>query len=449
MDFISNKEKQQREMLQEIGVKSIKELFSSIPKHLLLPQQESDDGLSEYEGIHHLRTLAKKNSFTGLDSYLGGGAYEHHIPAIAPSICSKSEFLTSYTPYQPEASQGLLQAIFEFQSSICALTGMDIANASLYDGASACAEALLMSLRLNKERSRILIASSLNPLYRSVVETYLKSHSLEIIDIPLSPEGTLDKIFFKSHLNDHTAAVLIQSPNFLGLLEDVSLISREAKSFGALSIQCADLIAYGIYLSAAENQVDIAVGDCQSLGLSLNFGGPYAGYIACKQDLVRQLPGRIVGETIDNEGKRGFVLTLQAREQHIRREKATSNICTNQALAALSVLITALWYGKEGLPKLALANYQRTAYLKAGLCKIQGISTFSNEPFFNEFTVKFAKPIVEVQQHFRRHGIEPGINVENYFPSLKNSMLIAVTETKNKKQLDNYIAVAKALMEVS
>lgn len=448
MDFISNTEEQLNEMLAAIGVTSVEELFSAIPKSLRRPRPQEDDGLSEYEGLEHMRALAEKNTFPQLESYLGAGAYEHHVPALVQAVCSKSEFLTSYTPYQAETSQGMLQAIFEFQSVVCALTGMDVSNASLYDGASACGEALLMSLRLQKGKTKLLVAETLNPHYRGVVDQYLASHDVEIVTIPMKKDGSIDLASLQSSLDSSSAAILIQSPNFLGVVEDVSVVSKAAKAAGALTIHCADPLAYGLYASAAESGADIAVGDCQSFGLSLSFGGPYVGYIACKQELVRQMPGRIVGETVDTQGKRGFVLTLQAREQHIRREKATSNICTNQALAALAVLVAVLWCGKKGLPKLALTNFQRTAYLKEKLSEITGIQILSEAPFFNEFALTFSKPVHQVQEHFRKHGIEPGVYLGTYYPNLKNYFLVAVTETKNKAQLDRYCSVAKELMEV-
>lgn len=447
MDFISNKDKQNSEMLKAIGVSSIEELFAAIPPHLLVPPPAGDDGISEFEGIQQLERLAAKNTFPRLESYLGGGAYEHHVPALVQAICSKSEFLTSYTPYQAETSQGMLQAIFEFQSAVCALTGMDVSNASLYDGASSCAEALLMSMRLHKERTKVLVAGTLNPHYRAVVDQYLTSHRIDILTIPMTDEGTLDMAFIRGQTDSNTAAILVQSPNFLGIMEDVKGAAEAAKGVGAITIQCANPLSYGLYASAAENGAGIAVGDFQPLGLSLSYGGPYVGYIACKQELVRQMPGRIVGETVDSAGKRGFVLTLQAREQHIRREKATSNICTNQALAALAVLIATLWYGKEGVPKLALANYQRAAYLKDKLTAIKGIVPLSSAPFFNEFAVSFGKPPEQVQEHFRKHGIEPGLSLGSYNKKLEGYFLIAVTETKNQEQLDRFCEVARGLGE--
>lgn len=438
MDFISNSDRQNQEMLEALGIKSVDQLFSAIPKELLVPRPSEDDGLSEWEGMKLMKELAAKNSFSAFDSYLGAGAYEHHVPALVSAVCSKAEFLTSYTPYQAEGSQGVLQAMFEYQSAICALTDMDVSNASLYDGASACAEAVLMALRLKRERSRILISRSLHPHYRAVVEQYVSAHSIDIREIPFKPDGTLDTA--DELITEQTAAVLVQSPNFLGVIEDVAPLAASAKKAGALTILCANPLAYGLFASAGELGADIAVGDGQPFGIPLQFGGPYVGYMACRQDFVRQLPGRIVGETVDADGKRGFVLTLQAREQHIRREKATSNICTSQTLASIACLVAMLWYGKEGLHKLALTNYQRAHYLKNAL------QTLQQGPCFNEFRLSFSPPMEKVQNHFRSWGIEPGLDLGHYFPDLRGQLLVCATETKTKEQLDRYIACAKELL---
>ena len=445
MDFISNKHPQIQEMLQRIGVKQVDELFKAIPQSLLVPSPLEDDGLSEFEGLKLMESLAGKNTYASFDNYLGAGAYEHHVPALVGAICSKSSFLTTYTPYQAEISQGLLQAIFEFQSGICALTGLDVANASLYDGASACAEALLMSLRWHKDRNKVLVAESLHPHYREVIELYLRSHRTQIEWIPFLSDGRLDMEKCASSLDDQTAAVLTGYPNFFGVIDDIKQVSLLAKARGALSIVCANPLVYGLYASAKELEADIAVGDAQPFGMALQFGGPYVGYMACREHLLRQLPGRIVGETLDTQGRRGFLLTLQAREQHIRREKATSNICTNQALAALAVLITILWYGKKGLPKWALTNFQRASYLKEQLRKIPGIRLMGDAPIFNEFAYHIPGDFQRILQTFRENKIEPGVHLGDYYPSLKGYLLVAVTETKRQTELDHYAEVANAL----
>lgn len=440
MDFISNQEAQNEEMLRVIGVKAVEELFRDIPEKLRLSRPQTDDGISEYEGLKLMESLAAMNSFPSFESYLGAGSYEHHVPAIVGAITSRSEFLTSYTPYQPEASQGMLQIIFEFQSAICALTGMDVANASVYDGASACAEAMLMAMRHHKGRNKVVIAGSLHPHYRAVVEQYLASHRTKIEEIPFLENGQLDLDKARQLIDVETAAVLVSYPNFFGGIDAIRAISSQAKQVSALTVISANPLVYGLYASAAELGADIAVGDCQPFGLPLQFGGPYAGYMACRESLLRQMPGRIVGETVDTLGRRGYVLTLQAREQHIRREKATSNICTNQALAALASLIAMLWYGKNGIQKLALTNFQRASYLRQEL-KNAGIATWAG-PIFNEFVAVFKEPALS---KFRKQGIEPGVDLGSYYPQLKNHFLIAVTEVKSKEQLDRFAAIAKEL----
>lgn len=443
MDYVSNREPQIREMLAAIGINEIDELFQAVPDQIKLSPPEVDDGLSEYEGICLMESLAAKNTFPQYDSYLGAGAYEHHVPAIVNTICSKSGFLTSYTPYQAEASQGVLQSIFEYQTAICTLTGMDVSNASVYDGASACAEALLMALRAQRGRKKLLIAKSLHPHYRGVIDQYLFSQDVDLVPIPFLSSGQLDMEFLFNHIDVNTAAILVQYPNFFGIIDEIKKVSKKAQDVKALTIVCANPLAYGLFSSAGELGADIAVGDCQPFGSPLQYGGPYTGYVACRHHLVRQLPGRIVGQTTDAEGRRGYVLTLQAREQHIRREKATSSICTNQALSALASAIAMLWYGKKGIQELALTNFQRTAYLREQLSSLPGVELFSDAPVFNEFAVKFDRPLADIQHHFRQHGIEPGVDLGQYFPELKDYLLVAVTETKSQQQLDHYLEVAK------
>ena len=446
MDFISNTEEQTKKMLADIGVNNVEELYSDIPQSLMRKAPSTDDGLSEFEGFCLLEKIGKDNHFADFSNYLGAGSFEHQVPAYAPAICQKSEFLTAYTPYQAEASQGMLQVIFEFQSAICALTGLDVSNASVYDGAAACAEACLMALRQQRRRNKILIAKTVNPHYQRVVRQYLESLGTELVEIPFKEDGTIDRSFIEAHLDEETAAVFLQAPSFLGTVEDIAPIFSSAKEKGVLSIVCADLMSYGLLPSAAEIGADIAVGDTQSFGIPLQGGGPYVGYVACTQALVRQMPGRIVGETVDTSGERGFVLTLQAREQHIRRGKATSNIYSNQSLAALSSLLTILWYGKKGVGELALSNFQRAAYLKKNLAKISGVKALGEATQFNEFVLCFSKPAAEVQAAFRMAKIEPGLHLGDYYPELENHFLIAVTETKSKAELDRYVEVAQKML---
>lgn len=445
MDFISNQAPQVKEMLEAIGVSQVSELFVAVPDKIKAAAPERDDGISEFEGIRHMEGLAAANTFHQLSNYLGAGAYEHHVPALVAAICQKSEFLTAYTPYQAEASQGQLQSIFEFQSALCALTGMDVANASVYDGASACAEGLLMALRSRKGRRKILVSELLHPHYRQVCAQYLSNQSVEIVVLPHAGSGKVDLEQYRAVLDETVACILLAYPNFFGVVDDIKALSAKAKAAGALTVVCANPLAYGLFADAGALGADIAVGDCQPFGLPLQFGGPYAGYVACREELVRQLPGRLVGETVDTEGKRGFVLTLQAREQHIRRDKATSNICTNQALAALASLIAILWYGKEGVRQLALTNYQRASYLKHRLSAVKGISLYSTAETFNEFAVRLECPVDSALEHFRSRRIAAGLKLERFFPEMKQYLLIAVTETKSKEQLDQYVQAAETL----
>lgn len=449
MDFVSNQDLQIQEMLKVIGVSSIEELFQDIPSSLLKPRPNVEDGLSEYEGLKLMEGLAAKNTFALRENYLGAGAYEHHVPALVGAVCQKSEFLTSYTPYQAEASQGMLQAIFEYQSAICALTGLDAANASLYDGASACAEAMLMALRLKKGCNKVIVARSLHPHYRSVVRQYLVSHQTKIEEIGFDENGQLSLKQLSDALDEQTAAVLIGYPNFFGTIEEMQAISELTKKANALFVLCANPLVYGLYKSAREWNADIAVGDVQPFGLSLQFGGPYVGYMACKEEFIRQLPGRLAGETVDAKGNRGFVLTLQAREQHIRREKATSNICTNQALAALAALVAMGWYGKEGLHQLALTNFQRASYLRENLSKIPTVAGWKGKAFLNEFVVRIPGSLDHFIQEMRKQNIEPGLPLKRFFPELDQHLLIAVTETKSKAQLDRYLQSARNLISKS
>ena len=446
MDFIANQEDQIQEMLRAIGVESIQDLFSEIPESLLCPSPVEDDGLSEFEGLRYMETLGAKNSFPSYDNYLGAGCYEHHVPALVGAICSKSKFLTAYTPYQGEVSQGMLQVIFEFQSAICALTGLDVANASLYDGASACAEAVLMAMRVNKRRQKVLIAESLHPHYRAVVDQYLAMQEVAIETIPLKDNGSLDFDAYQHSMDENTVGVLLPYPSFFGGVEDILAFSAKAAECGALTIVSANPLTYGLFRSAAELGADIAVGDTQPLGIPMQFGGPHVGYMACRKGLMRQVPGRLVGESLDKGGKRCFVLTLQAREQHIRREKATSNICSNQALAALASLVAMLWLGKQGMRELALTNYQRAQYLQEGLSQIPGVTLVTDGQTFNEFTVELNRPIDEVIACFREKKIEAGLPLKRYYPNRNQQLLIAVTETKSKEQLDHYLDTAREIL---
>lgn len=446
MDFISNQKPQIAQMLKTLGIKELSELWSNIPESICEQTVIDDDGLSEFEGKALLEKLASQNSFQYFDSYLGCGAYEHHVPALVKSIISKSGFLTAYTPYQPESSQGVLQTIFEFQSVICRLTGMEVANASLYDGASACAEALMMALRIQRNRKKVLVARNLHPNYQKVISQYLEGLDIELIFLPIKFDGCLDFNRAEKALSEDVCAILLPYPNFFGFVEDIKPLMDLAHQKGILNIISANPMVFGLYKSAKELGADIVVGESQPFGIPLQFGGPYSGFLACLKKYVRQIPGRLVGKTEDCDGNQGFVLTLQTREQHIRREKATSNICSNQALCALASLVGMLWYGPEGIRKLSLTNYQRAEYLKQQLNTLTSVELISLNPIFNEFTIKVDKPIEKVLDHFRLHDIEPGVVVTRYFPHMENLLTIAVTETKSLEKLNKFIEVAKKIL---
>ena len=386
--LIPNTEKDRAEMLSAIGVESFEELLSNVPPELLNTSFDSlDDGLSEYEVSKILSELASGNLHSGeAVSFLGGGSYDHFVPSIIGEIISRSEFLTAYTPYQPEVAQGTLQAIFEYQSMICALTGMDVANASMYDGASALAEAALLATSYTT-RNKLLIASTVNPSHRDVVKTYIQGDSLELVTIPHN-DGTVNPDEIKSLIDADTAAVLIQSPNFFGCIEEAEKITNIAHENGSLFIVSADPISLGILKRPGEYGADIVVGEGQGLGSPTQFGGPYLGIFAAKMELVRRMPGRIAGQTWDVDGKRGFVLTLQTREQHIRREKATSNICTNQGIVMLIATIYMALMGKQGISSVAELSTRRSHYLADEINKLPGYELMFNAPFFKEFVVK-------------------------------------------------------------
>lgn len=426
MDFVSNQKPQIQEMLESIGIQSIEELFKEIPKELFSKPPYEDDGMSESEALNFMQRLGKKNTYAEYDSYLGAGAYSHYIPALISAITSRSEFLTSYTPYQPEVSQGYLQAIFEYQTALATLTRLDVSNASIYDGASAAAEAVLMALRIKKEKNTVLISKNIHPHYLSVIQLYLEGLNVNLV-LGLETMST------------NVACVLVQSPNFFGEIENMEAYAKTAHEYDALFIALGNPLSYALFSPPGEYGADIAVGDCQPFGMSLSYGGPYCGYMTTKNEYARQLPGRIVGQTLDANHKKGFVLTLQPREQHIRREKATSNLCTNQALNALSSLVTLMWYGPIGLKKLALTNYQRAHYL-ADQLKVS-----LEKPFFNEFVWHLPCLTEHALLHFKKEKIIPGLSLEKYFPDRKNQLLVAVTENKTEEQLSRFIEVAKQL----
>ncbi|MGH9857969.1 MAG: aminomethyl-transferring glycine dehydrogenase subunit GcvPA, partial [Acidobacteriota bacterium] len=361
MRYIPATEEDIRKMMKEVGVRNFDELFSMIPSELrfrgefLIPK-----AMSEQELTGHLWQLSDRNDhLLESDSFLGGGSYHHYSPALVDALLSRGEFMTSYTPYQPEISQGTLQAVFEFQTYICQITGLDIANASMYDGASSAAEAVLMARRAQSGKTKVLVARSVNPNYRKVIRTYTANLPIEVVELPFDAKGQVDQLELGRQLDDNTICVVVQSPNYFGIVEDQASIFQTTKQKGVIGISViAEALSLGILKSPGECGADLAAGEAQSLGIPVGYGGPYIGFLSARQNLMRMLPGRLVGMAKDTKGRRGFVLTLAAREQHIRREKATSNICTNQGLCALAVTIYLSFLGAEGFRNLALRNLQ-------------------------------------------------------------------------------------------
>lgn len=441
MDYIPNTARDKEIMLKEMGIPSFEALLEDIPKTLRKFSLPLRDGLSEPQVLKALKDLSEKNS--NIDKYisfLGAGAYEHFIPSVVDHLTSRSEFYTCYTPYQPEVSQGTLQAIYEFQTLMCELTSMDAANASMYDGSTALTEAALLSIRL-KEKNRVICSRAIHPEYRQVLRTYLKGLHTEIVEID-TPKGITDASRLEKVIDDNTAAVLVQNPNFFGCIEDMETISNITHRHDALFIACVNPISLGILKPPGEYNADIAVGDAQVLGNYLNYGGPYLGFFTVKKELLRKMPGRIAGETIDSNGKRCFVLTLQAREQHIRREKATSNICTNQALLALRACIYLCALGKKGMAELANHNIQKSHYAYERLCSMDIFEPTFQQPFFHEFALKARGNlrIDAINKYLLTKGIIGGVKLSRFYPDLDNSMLLCVTETKTKESIDRLVS---------
>ena len=439
MRFIPHTEQDIREMLETIGVQNVDQLFAGIPDNLQLGNKHLDlpPALSEIEVISALRQIQMRNPDPEeTSSFLGAGAYRHYSPAVIASLIQRGEFSTSYTPYQAEVSQGTLQAIFEFQTMITMLTGMDVANASMYDGASALAEAVLMSNRINKQKE-YLIASSVHPEYRQTTETYLRGTDLRLINVPYSSDGKTDFEFIRANLNDRTSAVILQSPNFFGIVEEYEQLGRELKDQNTLLIVVVvEPLSLGILKPPGEREADIVVGEAQSFGLPVSYGGPYAGFFATRKKFVRQIPGRLAGETIDRKGRRSFVLTLSTREQFIRREKATSNICTNQGLCMLAATIYLAVMGKQGLRELALLNLRKADYLKNKLSKMKGFSVRFNSDTFNEVVLRCPRPATEIRDALLEYKILAGLPLGDYYPELADSLLICTTELNTVEAID-------------
>ncbi|HEY2117754.1 MAG TPA: aminomethyl-transferring glycine dehydrogenase subunit GcvPA [Candidatus Acidoferrum sp.] len=445
MRYLPKSPTERQEMLADIGVKSIEDLFSTIPEQYRLKNPLNLPGpFSESEVIDYFQARAKENS-VGYTSFLGAGIYNHLRSVITDTIIQRGEFLTSYTPYQAEMAQGTLQAIFEFQTMICQLTGQEVANASMYDGSTATTEAVLMAERLTNRR-HVLVARGLHPEYRDVLRTYAKHSGLKVEEISYTHAGTLDVKALQSALRDDVCAVVVQSPNFFGAIESLHPLAEAAHASGALLVVVTtEAMSLGTIKPPAE--ADIVAMEGQSFGLPASYGGPFVGVLASKDKFVRQMPGRLVGQTTDQDGRRGFVLTLATREQHIRREKATSNICTNQALCALAATVHMTLLGKEGLRELAEQNLSKAHYALTELEKVPGVKRTFPSPFFNEFTVKFPRSVKMVNAALLRDKIIGPFVLGSAYPELSKHALVCVTETTTRAEIDRFVAAVKHAVE--
>jgi glycine dehydrogenase subunit 1 len=433
MRYLPHTEEEVAAMLGVVGAADLDSLFDSVPPGcrmqgaLNLPEP-----LTEWELTRHVEALAAASSAAPEQQvFLGAGSYSHHIPAVVQSLASRAEFATAYTPYQPEVAQGTLQAIFEYQTLVCRLLGMEVANASLYDGASALVEGALMAIRITG-RERVAVSAAVNPFYRTALATALRANDLELVELPSTAAGLTD---FSSAPVD-AAAMIVQSPNFFGCIEDLAGHAHVARAAGAMSVVCfSEAMAYGLLRSPGSCGADIVCGEGQSLGLSQSFGGPYLGLFAARSSQLRSLPGRLVGKTADAEGREGFVLTLATREQHIRREKATSNICSNQSLCALTAAVYLATVGKEGLRRVARLNYDKAEYLKARLAAA-GVRTRFAAPTFNEFVVEWPGNDAAAHGRLAERGMVAGLPLGSYCPELAGCTLLCVTETKSRADID-------------
>lgn len=432
MPYIPHTEQETREMLAAVGVPSLDALFADIPADMRPKSFDLPKGLTEADVCAHFETLAAKNR-AGMVSFLGAGYYAHQIPTAVDALAGRSEFYTAYTPYQAECSQGTLQAIFEFQTAVCRLLDMDCSNASVYDGGTALVEAALMAVRSTK-RHTIVVDSAVNPIWRVMLATYLANQDVEIRTVKHA-DGVSDMAALKAAIDDTCAAVIVQNPNFFGAIADYTELFVHAREKKAMSVISVYPVMQSVLKTPGEMGADVACAEMQSMGQPLDFGGPYLGVMACSKKHVRQLPGRIVGRTQDVDGKTGYVLTLQAREQHIRREKATSNICSNQALCALRALIHMSLLGPAGLQRLAENNMALARYAVERLTAIKGVSLLNDAPFGNEVALRLPVPADSVVDTLTANGFVPGFPVGRYYPGMENVLLVACTESNSRRQI--------------
>lgn len=447
MPYLLNTPADVKAMLARIGAKSVEELFSTIPDELRFRRAyDIPSGMDELSLTEHISALARKNqSASDAVCFLGGGAYDHFIPSVVDVIAGRSENYTAYTPYQAEASQGTLQCIYEYQTLMCQLTGLDVANASLYEGGSAVAEAVLMALSFTGRTGEVLLAESLHPEYRQTVETYLANLQCTVRMLPC-PGGFLNPEDLAQAVNDQTVAVVAQSPNFFGHLEEMTAIGEATKKHGAVFIAVFDPVSLGLLQRPGDYGADIAVAEGQGLGVPLGFGGPYLGILTCRQEYVRKVPGRLVGQTVDRNGKRCWVLTLQAREQHIARNRATSNICTNQSLLALRATVHLTALGPQGLRETAELCYQKSHYAADQLCQVPGVRMKFDRPFFKEFTLSLPGDVGSVLKKLRDRGYHAGLSLARWYPKFSDGLTLAVTEKRSRGEIDGLVQNLRAVL---
>ena len=448
MSYVLNTSDQQRAMLERIGAESVAELFRSIPESLRLGRPlDVPPALSEIELTRHVQQLAARNQAADRAvCFLGGGSYDHFIPAVVDAIAGRSEFYTAYTPYQAEASQGSLQAFFEYQTLICQLTGLDVANASLYEGGSATAEAVLMALGITGRYGQVVVAESVHPQYRQTLATYLANLETRVRTLP-TPAGFLDPDEVKRVLDEQTACLVVQHPNFFGCLEEADAIGKLAKAAGALYVASFDPISLGLLKRPGQYGADIAVAEGQCLGNPMVYGGPYLGLLACRESLVRKMPGRLVGQTVDRHGQRCWVLTLQTREQHIRREKATSNICTNQGLMALKAAVYLAALGPEGLRETAALCTRKAHYAAERLTEVPGVRLRFARPFFKEYTLSVPGDAPALLARLLQAGYHAGLGLGCWYPALRDAVSVAVTEKRTRAEIDGLAAAYAAALK--
>jgi glycine dehydrogenase subunit 1 len=443
--YIPNTKKDRAHMLESIGINSVEDLFNAIPEDVKLSRRLNlEKPMPELQLTKHMKKITDKNSSCDdLVCFLGAGAYDHYIPSVLKHITSRSEFYTAYTPYQPEISQGTLQVIFEYQTQIANLTGMDAANASVYDVSTACAEAAMMAVD-NKKVKSIVVSKTVDPQVITVLKTYMKFHNVKIIEIDMK-DGSTDIDQLQNVVDKNTAGVIVQNPNFFGIVEDMTEIEKITHSNKALLIMSVDPISLGILKTPGEIKADIAIGEGQCLGNGMNFGGPYLGFMATTKKLMRKLPGRIVGQTTDVNGKRGFVLTLQAREQHIRRGTASSNICSNQSLNALTASAYLSTMGKEGLKEVAEQCAKKAHYAYNELIKSGKYKPLFNKPFFKEFAIKADDDVEIINDKLLQNGILGGYSLKKDYAALKDSLLLCVTEKRTKEEIDTLVKLMEEI----